>query len=94
MHNLRKAKSRCAKRRTHRRGAIIVLVALLMVVLFIGVAFSVDVAHIQLTKTQLRVSTDLANRAGTETLSRTKDVVAASNAATQERLREGHPGRD
>jgi len=83
MHNLRKARSRSAKRRTHRRGAIIVLVAFLMVVLFIGVAFSVDVAHIQLTKTQLRVSTDLANRAGTETLSRTKDVAAARAAAKQ-----------
>src|SRR5436190_12011561 len=71
---------RCSRK---RRGALILLVAFLMVVLFIGVAFSVDVAHMQLTRTQLRVSTDLANRAGTEALGRTKNSVAAGDVAKQ-----------
>lgn len=52
-----------------------------MVILIVGIAFSVDVAHIQLTKTQLRVSTDLANRAGSEALARTKDSKVAGAAA-------------
>lgn len=78
----RKNRSRAPLGR-RRRGAIILLVAFLMVVLFIGVAFSVDVAHIQLTKTQLRVSTDLANRAGTEALARTKSKDAATLVAKQ-----------
>lgn len=66
-----------------RRGAIILLVAFVMVVLFVGVAFSVDVAHMQLTKTQLRVSTDLANRAGSEALARTKNSNLAAQVAKQ-----------
>ncbi len=64
-----------------RRGAMLVLVAITIVLLVIAAAFSVDVAYMQLTRTELRTSTDAAARAGIEALSRTQDVDAATLAA-------------
>jgi len=64
-----------------RRGAIIVLVAILMVVFVAMAAFSVDVAHMHLVRTELRAATDAAARAGAEALSRLQDSDAAVNAA-------------
>lgn len=66
---------------TNRRGAMLVLVAITLVILLITVAFSVDVAFMQLTRTQLRTSTDAAARAGMESLSRTQNEAEAMQAA-------------
>ena len=55
-----------------RRGAIVVLVALMMIVFLASVAFSVDVAYMQLTKIKLRSAADAAARAAGEGLSRAK----------------------
>jgi len=71
--------SRCSSQ--SRRGAMLILVALLMVVLIVTVVFSVDVAYMQLTRTQLRTATDAASRAGAEALSRTQNTDAARAAA-------------
>jgi hypothetical protein len=60
---------------------MLVLVALLLVVLIVSVVFSVDVAYMQLTRTQLRCATDAAARAAAEALSRTQDVDSARAAA-------------
>ena len=46
-----------------RRGAMLVLIGLLLLVFMGAVAFSVDVAYMQLTRTQLRIATDAAARA-------------------------------
>ena len=64
-----------------RRGAMLVLVAITLVILLITVAFSVDVAFMQLTRTQLRTSTDAASRAAMESLSRTQSIASATQAA-------------
>ena len=64
-----------------RRGAILILVALMMVVLLITVVLSVDVALMQLTRTELRSATDAATRAGSEALSRTQETSEAISAA-------------
>jgi hypothetical protein len=60
---------------------MLVLVALLLIVLIVTVVFSVDVAYMQLTRTQLRSASDAAARAAAETLSRTQDVDLAREAA-------------
>lgn len=67
--------------RRSRRGAMLVLIALLLVVLIVTVVFSVDVAYMQLTRTQLRSASDAAARAAAECLSRTQDVDQAREAA-------------
>lgn len=64
-----------------RRGAIVVLVAVMMIVFLASVVFSVDVAYMQLTRTQLRSATDAAARAAGEGLSRAQDINYARQAA-------------
>ena len=50
--------------RVFRRGAVIPLVGLLLPVLVILALFAVNVAYMQLTRTELRIATDAAARAG------------------------------
>ena len=77
-------RSRC--QRPDRRGAILVLIAVLMPVFALMAAFAVDVAWMQLVRTELRTATDSASRAGAKTLSlqqnqgraRAEAIVAAS----------------
>ena len=71
----------CCRRASQRRGAMLVLVAITIVLLLITVAFSVDVAFMQLTRTELRTATDAAARAASEALSREQSVAAARQAA-------------
>lgn len=66
-----------------RRGALLPLIAVCMVVLFVAVTISVDIARIQLTRAELRTATDAAARAGTEALSRTQNPAAARQAAIE-----------
>ena len=77
---------RISSPRNSRRGAMLVLVAITIILLVIACAFSVDVAFMQLTRTELRTSTDAAARAGIEALSRTQNLddarAAARNAAS------------
>ena len=58
------------KTRTRRRGAMIVLVAIMLTAFLVTLAFSVDIAYMHLTRTELRTATDAAARAGAEALSR------------------------
>jgi hypothetical protein len=64
-----------------RRGAIVVLVAIMIIVFLASVAFSVDVSYMQLTRTKLRAATDAAARAAGEGLSREQDIDYARQAA-------------
>jgi Ca-activated chloride channel family protein len=66
-----------------RRGAMMVLVAVCLPVVLILCAFAVDVAYIQLTRTELRTATDAAARAGGRVLSLTQDPSAARAAAIE-----------
>ncbi len=56
-----------------RRGAMLVLVAVTMIILLLGAAFSIDIAYIHMVRAELRTATDAAARAGAETLARTQD---------------------
>ena len=60
--------------RRNKKGAIIVLVAVILAALMVFVGFSVDLAHMQRVRTELRVATDLAAKAAAGTLSATGDI--------------------
>ena len=64
-----------------RRGAILILIATLLILFFGMVAFYVDVAYMQLCRTQLRIAADAAARASGESLSREQDLDLARQAA-------------
>jgi Ca-activated chloride channel homolog len=70
-----------ASRDGRRRGAMLILIALLLIVFFGMVAFYVDVAYMQLARTQLRIAADAAARASGESLSREQDLDKARQAA-------------
>ena len=76
-----------------RRGAIIVLVSVLIVVLIAMAAFTVDVAYMQMVRMELRASTDAAARAGAEALCRTQNRSLAVQAAVEAAARNRVGGR-
>ncbi len=81
MKNRRRIRELFSAQPPERRGAMVVLVAAMLVVLLAGVAFSVDVAYMQLARTELQISTDAAARAAGESLTRLQDLDAARDAA-------------
>jgi Ca-activated chloride channel family protein len=60
-----------------RQGAMLVLICVMVVAFLVTVAFSVDVAYMNLVKSELRSATDAAAKAAGETLARTQDINAA-----------------
>ena len=64
-----------------RRGAMLPLVAICLPLILIFAAYSVNVAHMQLVRTELRTATDAAARAGSRTLSLTQSTGKAESAA-------------
>lgn len=70
-----------ASRRSVRRGAVLPLVAVFVVVLMAMAAFSIDISYIALTQTQLKAATDAASKAGTSALVQGKTDAEAIAAA-------------
>lgn len=66
---------------TQRRGAMLVLVAVVLPVLVLLMAFAIDVAWMQLVNTELRTATDAAARAGAKVLSTSQNEDTARAAA-------------
>lgn len=64
-----------------RRGAMLPLLAVAIVLLFVAAVFAIDVARIHVTKSELRTATDAAARAGVEALGREQSREAAIEAA-------------
>ena len=60
-----------------------VLLAIMMMVFAVMAAFAIDVAYMQMVRTELRAATDAAARAGAEALSRTQDESVAIAAAVE-----------
>ena len=60
---------------------MLVLVAVTLVILLVTLTFTVDIAFMQLSRTELRTAIDAAARAGAESLSRTQSKSAAIAAA-------------
>ena len=74
------------RKRTHfnsddRRGAMLPMVGVVMVILFVACTFAVDIARIHLTRSELRTATDAAARAAVESLSRVQDTQTATDVA-------------
>lgn len=59
------------RKRQQRRGAMLILIAILLIGFMITVAFSVDIAHMHLARTELRTATDAAAKAAAATLADT-----------------------
>ncbi len=66
---------------SNRRGTAIVLVLMTMAVFLVMAAYSLNVAYMQLVRTEMRAATDAAARAGTEALARLDSQPAAIQAA-------------
>ena len=82
-------------KRPPRSGAMLVLVAIMMVGFMMTIALSVDIAQMHLTKTELRTATDAASKAAATTLAETMShdqaikrgqEIAAANAVNNEPL--------
>jgi Ca-activated chloride channel homolog len=67
----------------NRRGAMVVLIAVTLVILLIGAMFSVDVAYMHVVRAELRTATDAAAKAGAATLARTQDSSKAISATKE-----------
>ncbi|MEZ6123619.1 MAG: VWA domain-containing protein [Planctomycetaceae bacterium] len=70
-------------RNSQRRGAAAVLVVAMLFVFLVSAALTVDVAYMQLIRTDLRIATDAAAQAAAETLARTEDASLALAAAKE-----------
>lgn len=66
-----------------RDGALLPMMAAVMVVLLVTVAIGVDIARMHLTRSELRTANDAAARAAVESLGRTQDPTLAEDAAIQ-----------
>ena len=66
-----------AFRARQRKGAMLVLIVIMLIAFLMTVAFTVDIAHMHLTRTELRTATDAAAKAAAFELSRTEDTAAA-----------------
>lgn len=64
-----------------RRGGILMVAALILPVLFILSGFVINLAYLQLSRTELLVATDAATRAASRTYSELQDRDAARIAA-------------
>ncbi|MEC9094476.1 MAG: vWA domain-containing protein [Planctomycetota bacterium] len=65
----------------NRQGGIVVLLALLLPILFVLAAFTVNLAYVQLSKTELMVATDASVRSGGRAMSHYQNVNDAKIAA-------------
>lgn len=65
---------------SHRRAAVVALLAFVLPVLLIFIGFSIDLANMQRVRTELRIATDLAAKSAAETLARTGDMQQAREA--------------
>ncbi|MEM9826210.1 MAG: VWA domain-containing protein [Planctomycetota bacterium] len=73
----------CPRDARRRRGAMMVLIAVLMIAFMVAVAFSIDVAVMHLSRAELRAATDAAAKASAAELSRTLDTNAAIRRGQQ-----------
>ena len=74
--------NRCRGRSGEQRsGAAHVLIAAMLFAFLVAAAWMVDVAYMQLIRTELRTATDAAAKAGAEALARHQTSDAAKNAA-------------
>ena len=62
-----------SRRNCHRRGAMLVQIAIMMIGFMLAIAFSVDIAQMTLTQTEMKTATEAAAKAVAGTLADTQD---------------------
>ena len=67
--------------RQARRGAMLVVISVVLIILFVAAALSIDIAYVHLVRAELRTVSDAAARAGTEALARTQSEQEAIDTA-------------
>jgi Mg-chelatase subunit ChlD len=67
--------------RNNRSGAVLALVVILLPVMLILAAISINLAYMQLVSTEVQIAADVAAMAGAETLGRTQNTQMAVQAA-------------
>lgn len=77
------ASERRNQRHLRRRGAMLVVVAVMLVGFIATVVFSVEIAHRHLSRTELRSATDAAAQAASQKLSATSDTLLAIQAGQE-----------
>ena len=87
MSRRHRLESTAARLRSTRRGAMIVLVAIILPILLLMAVLAINVAYMELTRVELRTATDAAAEAGSRTLSLTGDdaqaILIAKEAASR-----------
>lgn len=79
--NFNRRQTRSEQDVSNRRGAMIVFLAAMMSLFMIAVVFTVDVAYMQMVKTDVRIAADVSAKAGVEALLRTEKTNKAKKAA-------------
>jgi Ca-activated chloride channel family protein len=69
---------------SHRRGAMLALIAILLPVMLVLASFAINLAYMELTRTELRIASDAATRASGYTLMTTSGDQAAARSAARE----------
>lgn len=80
---LQRKSRRIRLRPGRRKGAMMILICVMIFAFLVTVAFSVDIAYMNLVKSELRSATDAAAKAAGETLARTQDIQAALDRGKQ-----------
>ena len=70
-------------RQRNRKGAMLVLIAIMMIGFMVAVAFSIDIAQMHLSRTELRTATDAASKAAAATLAQSQDTDLAITRGQQ-----------
>ena len=81
MLKIRKFRQKQLVQNSNRAGAMLPLVAVVIIILFCAAVLAIDVARIHVTRSELRTATDAAARAGVEALGREQSTQAAIDAA-------------
>ncbi len=69
------------KQADRRQGAMLVLVAITLIIFIVALVFSIDIAYMQLVRSQLRAAADAAAKAGAITLTMSQSDKAAIQKA-------------
>ena len=76
-------RKRLQRHGNHRRGAMLLLVAVTLIIFIVAMVFSIDVAYMQLVRSQLRAAADAAAKAGAQALSSEQSDQAAITRAQE-----------
>lgn len=70
-------------RKRNRTGAMLALIVIMMIGFMVAVAFSIDIAQMHLSRTELRTATDAASKAAAATLAKSQDTELAITRGQQ-----------